>query len=597
MQTADIYLDIHRERGLRRLPLERVYHRLFDPELFLRAYGKIYRNTGATTKGSTKETVDGMKLEKIHRIIELLKAERYRWTPVRRTEIPKANGKTRPLGIPTWSDKLVQEVLRSLLEPYYEPRFSDHSYGFRPQRSCHSALRDVRVQWKGTVWFIEGDIKGCFDNIDHEVLLRIIRRDIHDGRLTQLIDNLLRAGYMKEWRYGRTTSGAPQGGIISPLLSNIYLNELDRFIEDTLGPLYNRGDLRTLSPTYNHICRLIAQAKADEDRVEVKRLKAERRKVKCAEPCEEGYRRLRHVRYADDFLLGFIGPANEAREIRDRLGEFLERELKLTLSIEKTFITHAADNRAKFLGHEVKVIRCGDLIAGNGRRAANGGVMLLMPLSVVRKYLKAYSKEGKITHRSELVIDSDYTIIQRYQSVLQGLYNYYCMASNVGKRMSRIWGILRLSLLKTLASKHRSTTSRIDKMYRVPDQEYTTYRKIIDRPGKKPLIAIFGGISLRKKPEGMGMDGFDPTAAWHRHAGKRSEVVQHLIYGKKCALCGAEATIEMHHIRKLSDIDRPGRRPKEQWEKIMAARRRKSIPVCKKCHDGIHAGRYDGPRL
>ena len=597
MQTAEIYLDIHHDRGLRGLPLERVYRRLFDPELFLRAYGKIYRNAGATTKGSTDETVDGMRLQKIQRIIDLLKADEYHWTPVRRTEIPKANGKKRPLGIPIWSDKLVQEVLRSLLEPYYESRFSRHSHGFRPERSCPSALREIRDQWKGTVWFIEGDIKGCFDNIDHEILLRIIRRDIHDDRLLKLISDLLRAGYMEDWQRRETTSGTPQGGIISPLLSNIYLNELDKFVEDTLGPMYNRGKARRENPAYSRIRRLIALAKAEGDREAVKRLKVERRKIKCAEPCEEDYRRLRYVRYADDFLRGFVGPANEAYEIRDRLGEFLERERKLTLSKEKTLITHAEDGRAKFLGYELQVVRQGDLISKDGRRARNGRVTLLMPRAVVTKYLKRYSKRGKVVHRAERLCDSDYTIVQRYQSVLQGLYNYYCMASNVSRRMGRILGILRTSLLKTLASKHKCRTSKIRRMYRVPNQEYMTYRVTLNRPGKEPLVATFGGMSLRRNPDGMGKDGFDANTAWFRPAGYRSEVVQHLIYGRKCALCGDEATIEMHHIRKLSDIDRPGRRPGERWERIMAARRRKSIPVCASCHDDIHAGSYDGPRL
>ncbi len=597
MQKADIYLDIYRDRGSRGLPLERVYNKLFDPELFLRAYGKIYRNDGATTKGSTEETVDGMALRKIHNIIELLKAERYEWTPVRRTEIPKANGKKRPLGIPTWSDKLVQEALRSVLEPYYEPRFSIHSHGFRPERSCHSALREIWHQWKGTVWFIEGDIKGCFDNIDHAILLEIIQRDIHDGRLFQLINGLLRAGYMEDWRYRDTTCGTPQGGIVSPLLANIYLNELDRYVEDTLAPLYNRGERRRISSAYSRIDRLLTQVKKDGDRSAIKRLKAERRKIMCAEPCDPDYRRLRYVRYADDFLLGFVGPENEAKEIRDRLGEFLEQRLKLTLSKEKTLITHAADGKARFLGYEIKTIRHGDLIIASGRRAANGTIMLLMPREVARKYLKRYSKGGKIIHRAELLNESAYTIIRRYQSVLVGLYNYYCMATNVSKRMGRIKRILQISLLKTLAGKHKSTTGKIVRMYRVPNQEYTTFRKVIDRPGKDPLVAEFGGISLRKKPEGMGQDGFDPQQAWHRPAGKRSEVVQHLIYGGKCAICGCGGPVQMHHIRKLTDIDRPGRRPRQQWEKVMAARRRKFIPVCERCHDDIHVGKYDGPRL
>ena len=155
--------SIHQDRGARGLPLERVYKHLFDPEFFLRAYGKIYRNDGAMTPGATAETVDGMALQRVHRLIDLLRQERHMWTPVRRVEIPKANGKSRPLGIPTWGDKLVQEVLRTLLEAYYEPRFSHHSHGFRPGRNCHSALREIRDKWKGTVWFIEGDIKGCFE--------------------------------------------------------------------------------------------------------------------------------------------------------------------------------------------------------------------------------------------------------------------------------------------------------------------------------------------------------------------------------------------------------------------------------------------------
>ena len=596
MREADIVLNIHRERGSRGLPLERVYRHLFNREFFLRAYGKIYRNAGATTRGITAETVDGMTLQKIQDIIDLLRQEQYRWTPVRRTEIPKANGKLRPLGIPTWSDKLVQEVLRTLLEPYYEQRFSDHSHGFRPNRSCHSALRHIQKAWKGTVWFIEGDIKGCFDNINHEVLLEIIRRDIHDGRLVTLIGGALQAGYLEDWRYHETTCGTPQGGIISPLLANIYMTELDRFVEDTLGPMYTRGSKRRANPAYTRVLCLLTLAREAGNLNQIKRLKAKRRKLQCSSPVEEDYRRLRYVRYADDFLLGFVGPADEAREIRDRIGEFLERELKLTLSVEKTLVTHAVDGRARFLGHEIKAIRHGDLLAENGRRAANGCISLLMPRSVVSKYRNRFSKKGKVIHRAELLAESDYTIIQRYQSVLRGLYNFYCMAANVSKRMNHIKRILQISLLKTLASKLRMKVSGVREMYRVPDAEFTTFQKIVERPGKEPLVATFGGMSLSKKPDGMDMDSFDPQAAWNYPASSRSEAVQHLLHNV-CLLCGEEGPVQMHHIRKLSDIDRPGRRPKLRWEKLMAARRRKMLPVCERCHGHIHAGRYDGPRI
>lgn len=300
MRNADIILNIHQTRGSKGLPLERVYKQLFNPEFYLRAYGKIYCNFGAMTKGTTAETVDGMSLQKIHTIIDLLRQERYVWTPVRRVGIPKANGTIRPLGIPTWSDKLVQEVLRILLEPYYEQRFSNRSHGFRPNRGCHSALRDILNTWPGTVWFIEGDIKGCFDNIDHEILLEIIRRDIHDGRLEKLIKDLLEAGYMEDWRYHDTLSGTPQGGIASPLLANIYLNELDRYVEDTLIPAYTKGERRKANPAYIRFYRLIREAKERQAFIEVKRLKQQRRTLMSVAPVDVDYRRLRYIRYADD---------------------------------------------------------------------------------------------------------------------------------------------------------------------------------------------------------------------------------------------------------------------------------------------------------
>ncbi len=174
MQNAEALLEIIHERGKRGLPLERLYRHLFNPELYLRAYGKIYRNDGALTPGTTGETVDGMSLSKIQVIIDALRYERYRWTPVRRVYIDKkgAPGKRRPLGLPSWSDKLLQEVIRSLLEAYYEPQFSSQSHGFRPGRGCHSALAEIYESWRGTTWFVEGDISQCFDRLDHSILIR-----------------------------------------------------------------------------------------------------------------------------------------------------------------------------------------------------------------------------------------------------------------------------------------------------------------------------------------------------------------------------------------------------------------------------------------
>jgi len=597
MQNAETILAIYQKRGAKGLPLEDVYKHLLDPELYLRAYGKIYRNAGAMTRGTTKETVDGMNLQRIHNIIGLLRLERYRWTPVRRVMIPKANGKTRPLGIPTWSDKLVQEVLRSLLEPYYEQKFSNRSHGFRPDRGCHTALRQVRECWTGVAWFIEGDIKGCFDNIDHQVLLDIIRRDIHDNRLLRLIDGLLKAGYMEDWQYHDSASGTPQGGIISPLLANVYLDDLDKFVEGTLIPAYTKGEVRKTNRRYGALGKQLRKARERKDLEQVKRITEERRQLPSYEPCEPGYRRLRYVRYADDFLLGLIGPKEEAEVIRDRLSEFLGTKLRLTLSEEKTLITHAHDEKAKFLGHEITVTKAGSHISRDGRRAANGKIALLVPRRVVDKYRDRFSREGKVIHKTELIEETVYTIVSRYQSVSCGLYNFYCMAVNVSRRMDSIKRILELSLTKTLARKLQCSVPRIYRMYGTEVLGRKVLQVTVARPDKDPLVATFGGIPFTRKPQGMGGADFVFRTAWFSSMNKRSEVVQRLVAGK-CELCGAEnVPTQVHHVRKLADLDKPGRRPKASWEEIMSARKRKTLVVCEDCHRTIHAGRYDGPKL
>ena len=253
MRNAETVLNIIQDRGKRSLPLEDVYRQLYNPALYLRAYANIYQNKGAMTKGIDGETVDGMSHKRITDMIDELRHERYRWMPVKRVYIPKKNGKTRPLGLPGWKDKLLQEVIRAILEAYYEPQFSDLSHGFRPQRGCHSALNSIHKNWTGTKWFIEGDIKGCFDNINHDILLNMLKAQINDNRFIRLIANMLKAGYCEQWKYYPTLSGTPQGGIASPILSNIYLTALDKYVEYTLIPEYTRGIKRRKHPQYTRI--------------------------------------------------------------------------------------------------------------------------------------------------------------------------------------------------------------------------------------------------------------------------------------------------------------------------------------------------------
>lgn len=210
----------------------RLYRYLLRPDLYFTTYKNLYANNGASTKSVINDTADGFSEDKISKIIKSLKEETFQPMPVRRAYVKKKNDRTkkRPLGIPTFSDKLVQEALRMIQEAIYEPIFISNSHGFRPNRSCHTALAELKKEFNGVRWFIEGDIKGCFDNIDHRILVGLINNKIMDARIIKLIYKFLKAGYMENWQYNKTYSGTLQGGIMSPLLANIYLHELDKFV-------------------------------------------------------------------------------------------------------------------------------------------------------------------------------------------------------------------------------------------------------------------------------------------------------------------------------------------------------------------------------
>ncbi len=396
MRSSEKVLGILRDRGKRGVPVDDLYRQLYNPSLYLRAYGRIYANDGAMTPGSTPESADAMSLAKIFKIIDDLRHERYRWTPVRRTHVKKKNGTLRPLGLPTWSDKLLQEVIRSLLEAYYEPQFSEASHGFRPQRGCHTALSQIQHTWKGTHWFIEGDIKACFEQLDHQVLLKILAEKIHDNRFLRLIKHLLQAGYLEEWRYHTTLSGAPQGGIVSPILSNIYLDQLDHFIETTLIPQYTRGLKRKENPAYSRYKYQIAMARKKGEHRQAHKLLRMAQQLPSRDPNDPSYRRLRYIRYADDMLLGFSGTRAEAVQIKHQLATYLRETLRLELSQEKTLITHARTQAARFLSYDIGAQHCNEKLAGDGYRHVNATIGLRVPKDVVKKKISLYQRGGKL---------------------------------------------------------------------------------------------------------------------------------------------------------------------------------------------------------
>lgn len=586
MRNAETVLGVIQERGRKQLPLDDVYRQLFNPDLYLRAYGNIYANDGAMTEGTTQETVDGMSMEKINAIIEALRYERYRWTPVRRVNIPKKNGKTRPLGIPTWSDKLLQEVMRSILEAYYEPQFSKDSHGFRPNRGCGTALKAIKQNWWGTKWFIEGDLKGCFDNIKHDVMMNVLREHILDNRFLRLIETLLEAGYMEEWTYKPTLSGTPQGGVISPILANIYLHKLDQFVANTLIPAYDRGTSRKYNRAYRRLSlqywRLMKKGEVDR----AKEMQKQYKSIPINDPQDPDYRRLKYIRYADDFILGFSGPKSEAEEIKAKIAEFLNSSPLLELSPEKTLITNASTDAARFLGYEISVQNADDI--RHNQRRYNGMIHLRIPLEAVEERCKRYMHDGKAVHRPEMEGLDDYTIIVKYQAEYRGYVQYYAYARNISSLQKLKW-IMETSLAKTLAHKHKVSVNQIYRKYLqvrlTPDGPRQCLTVTIEREGKEPRRVGFGGIPLRMKPWADINDQKITT-----YLNTRTSVEKRLL-ADTCELCHSTDRVQVHHIRRVADLKVKGRKDGPAWKQIMSAFNRKTLVTCHDCHVDIHAGR------
>jgi len=595
MQPTDVYLELLRERGKNGLPLERVYRQLFNRNLYLTAYGKIYRNAGATTKGVTDETVDAMSLEKIDEIIQMLRTERYEWHPAKRVYILKRNGKKRPLGLPVWSDKLLAEVVRLILNAYDDGQFSEHAHGFREGRGCHTAFQESYHTWDGVTWMIEGDISDCFGSLDHDLLIATLGEKIQDGRFLRLMKKLLDAGFLEDWKFNQTLSGVPQGSIVSPILSNILLDKLDKYVETTLIPHYTRGGKRKLNQEYVKLHRQMHKLFKKGQPPSALKIRKQLQRLPSIAPHDPDSRRLKYIRYADDFALAFTGPKSEAEEIKRQIATFLREELKLHLSEEKTLITHARTGAARFLGYEITTLHSNakhsKTKAGFKRRSINGRIGLRVPQAVLTEKRNRYLRGNKAIHRAELLNESDYTIIATYQLEYRGIANYYHCAYNMDALNSLKW-TMEQSLTKTLAHKHKTTVANIYAKYKtnlsVDGKTYKVLQVTVPREEKKPLVATWGAIPLKWEVKTPVED--QPQ---RQHWNNRSELERRLL-AQICEHCGATRlteTLEVHHIRALKDLNRYEGREKPSWVKIMAARRRKTLVLCRTCHQELHAGR------
>ncbi len=584
MQETEVVLGVLRERGRKGLPCTQLYRQMSNRDLYLTAYGNVYSNQGAMTPGASEETADGMSEGKIEQIIGLMRNERYRFSPARRIYIPKKNGRLRPLGLPSWSDKLVGEVVRLLLEAIYEPQFSRWSHGFRRNRGCHTALRDIQNTWTGTTWFIEGDISDCFGSLDHEILLGILAEKIHDQRFLRLIRNMLKAGYLEDWEYRDSLSGCPQGGVVSPILSNVYLDKLDKFVEQELIPQYTRGTRRKCNPEYDRIQYQLARARKHGDRAAARDLEKQLRSLPASDPMDPGYRRLKYTRYADDHILGFIGPKAEAGEIKAKLAKFLRETLGLELNQQKTLITHARSQRARFLGYDITVQYSRDKITG-GRRTVNGTIALRVPRDVIKAQSARYRRRGKPSHRPRLQNLDDYDIVRKYGAEYAGVVNYYLLARDVYRLNTLRWNA-ESSMLRTLARKHRSSAAKMAARHKAKVETSNGLRTCFEarkhREGKKDLVARFGGINLRQDRRAVIRDPAPAPAAY-----PRKELVKRL-RRRECELCETGTTVAVHQVTGLKTLGKPGP-GQPAWATLMAKKRRKTLIVCAPCHDWIHA--------
>ena len=573
-----------------------LYRLMFKQDLYILAYERIKSHPGNMTPGTDDETLDGFSTAMIEEIIQEMRAEAYRCKPVRTAYIPKANGKMRKLGIPCTRDKIVQEVVRLIYDSPQGSYFSENSHGFRRSKSCHSALKDIQARWSGVTWFIEGDIKSCFDDIDHEILIGVMRKKIKDERFLGIVRKFLKAGYqdMDEARKD-SLAGTPQGGIVSPILANIYLHELDEFVEQVRKEL-EKGELRKPNPEYRKWQkRRQYLAKIGQiDTEEYRELGIRMRKLPSLDPQDPNFVRVKYCRYADDWLIGLIGPHRLAEEIKERIGQFLKSKLNLTLSTEKTRITQARTEDAEFLGYRIRLGRSDgeqkQTLSTNAsgktfkRRSTGMQIVLKAPMEklIQRLHQKGFcDKKGRPLHKAPWIQLDEDQIILLYSSINRGLQQYYRPTDNWND-MQRVQYILKFSLAKTIAAKRQRPITQVI-------QGKGISIRVKRAKGQERLVTFYRNTDWSVNRGAFTNSPEVDLVRMNVRLRTRSKL------GWPCVICGDTQEIAMHHVRHvrkgLTDRDSKG------FTRVMAILNRKQLPVCASCHNKIHRGEYDGLSL
>jgi group II intron reverse transcriptase/maturase len=604
-------LDVIRELSVNEKKVKDCYRLMYKKELWIKAYVKLSPKAGNLTKGISEDTIDGFNVKIVDDIIKQLKEGEYRFSPIRRAYIPKKNGGKRRLGIAGFRDKLVQEVMRMILENIYEPVFTNNSHGFRKNKSCHTALQDIKNTWRGMSWCIEGDIKDFFNNINHKILLRLISKKIDDRRFILLLKNALECGYVEEWKFNKTFSGCPQGGVISPILSNIYLHELDKFMEAEIKT-FNKGNRRKSNPEYIKIGCIIKKLKSElQEKDElygknwngrnelirnIKQMKCKALKIHSVDYMDNNFRRLRYVRYVDDFVIGIKGSKEDALEIKKHISKYLFNELKLELSEEKTLITNLKD-RILFLGYEFRhwnrtkilKVKRKDYKHPFNKRTLSKVIKLEVPNSKMYSFTSKNEYGNldtlKSIHKNHLLNNSELEIISTYNSELRGFGNYYKLADNFCYAY-KLFYLAESSFIKTLARKRKSTYAKVMSSLISKEQNELNI-EFKDKNGKTKMRRFLRAKHIVRSKDVI--TNSDPSIDLIPNTIKyntETELEKRLL-ANKCEACGTEEGImEVHHIKKLKNIR--NNKNLTRFEKIMIARNRKTLVLCYECHKKHH---------
>jgi len=412
--------------------------RRFDRLLRLIANGNWLHEAARITlasRGAKTAGVDGkcridlqnILQKEINCIQKILLDGSYSPSPAKRVYIPKANGKQRPLGIPTLRDRIVQRAILMVMEPIWESNFNKASYGFRPEKSVHHAIRTVRSQLQDKAypagrWVIEGDLASYFDTVHHKLLMKYIRKRIRDKRFLTLIWKLLKAGHIDKGLFYAANKGVPQGGVISPLLSNIMLHEFDQYLERK----YLAHKVKRHREVWN---------RSVKDQIPIA-VRQNRQRMPTVSYC----------RYADDFVIVVSGKKGHAQSIREECRNFLENKLKLTLNMDKTHITHVDDGFV-FLGHRI--------IRKRGSRNKMHTVTTI-PKGKFKNFISKIVIELSSNHDRSAI-----EMINWINRKLVGWANFYRHTDYTATMFGKADGIIFWKLGHWLAKKYRTSIKKI----------------------------------------------------------------------------------------------------------------------------------------